>query len=105
MRTVQQEGVSPLPTSDTARFPCKLAKTDTYAAQHQITKLSTVLLIDRMESVDITDERIESGALALNIKPFYIANEVVEIKKPREFVAFCMTDQVSVLRKLNSLPS
>lgn len=58
-----------------------------------------------MESVDITDERIESGTLALNIKPFYIANEVVEIKKPRQFVAFCMTDQVSVLRKLNSLPS
>lgn len=46
MRTVQQEGVSPLPTGDTSRFPSKLAKTDTYAAQHQIAKLSTVLLID-----------------------------------------------------------
>ena len=66
MWTVQQKGISPLSAPDSASFTRKFLYFNTDAAKYQIAKLTSVLFVESVKLIDITDKLF---SLRINLVP------------------------------------
>ena len=102
MQAVQKESIPVLPAADPAGFPRQLPDAAADIPEHLIPELPSVLLVERMEAVDVTDNGIQNILFVQMVEPFDIAEEVVFIKQARQLVTLRIPYQVTILRKLDA---
>ena len=102
VRAVDQEGVRAAPACHTADFPGYLADLPADTRKHAVSVLLSIALIKHMEMIDVQNDCIHQHFLIVLVIHPDVAEEVIEVEKVRQAVAFRGLDDAALLGKLDT---